>query len=193
MQLVILHIVTCEGFTWLIIMGSGFGWLYLLALLLQLQSIITAHNWCLSQTRSFPCWTTSVFSSTVTNDERRTPSHWIIELPYECRMIELSSTELASRGPKYRSPARTVRVILFSRCHETCLSNRWLAMDYSLSIRCSGNVCLASRWLATDFRSDSTIPAFRHHVTLCWKNPYDTPFKLIKLLTLWSCTKLDFP
>jgi hypothetical protein len=36
---------------------------------LQLHSIMTAHNQWLSTTRSIPYWTTSVFSSTVTNDE----------------------------------------------------------------------------------------------------------------------------
>jgi hypothetical protein len=34
---------------------------------LQLQSIITAHNRLMSKTRSIPYWTTSVFSSTVTD------------------------------------------------------------------------------------------------------------------------------
>jgi hypothetical protein len=34
---------------------------------LQLQSIRTAHNHCLSKTRSIPYWTTSVFSSTLTD------------------------------------------------------------------------------------------------------------------------------
>jgi hypothetical protein len=43
------------------------GWLDLLALLLQLHPIITAHNQCLSKTRSIPYWTTIVFSSTATN------------------------------------------------------------------------------------------------------------------------------
>jgi hypothetical protein len=57
-------IVTCKGFAWLITMGSG---LDLLALLLQLQSIITAHNQWLCKTRSIPYRTTSVFSSTVTD------------------------------------------------------------------------------------------------------------------------------
>jgi hypothetical protein len=39
-------------------------------------------------------------------------------------------------------------------------------MDYSVSIRCSGNACLANRLLAMDFRSGTTIPAFRRHVTI---------------------------
>jgi hypothetical protein len=43
---------------------------------LQLQSISTARNQWLSKTRSFPYWTTSVSSSTVTNDEWRIPSDW---------------------------------------------------------------------------------------------------------------------
>jgi hypothetical protein len=46
--------------------GFWIGWLDLLALLLQLQSIITAHNRWLPKTRSIPYWTT-VFSSTVTD------------------------------------------------------------------------------------------------------------------------------
>jgi hypothetical protein len=50
---------------------------------LQLRSIITVHNQWLSETRSVPYWTTIVFSSTVTNDERRTTAHWNIELHYE--------------------------------------------------------------------------------------------------------------
>jgi hypothetical protein len=43
--------------------GFWIGWFDLLALLLQLQSIITAHNQWLLKTRSIPYWTTSVFSS----------------------------------------------------------------------------------------------------------------------------------
>jgi hypothetical protein len=50
-------------------------WLDLLSLLLQSRPIITAHNQWLPKTRSIPYWTTSVFSSTVTNDERRITAH----------------------------------------------------------------------------------------------------------------------
>jgi hypothetical protein len=42
---------------------------------LQLQPIITAHNQWLSKTRAIPYWTTSVFSSAVTNAKRRVPAH----------------------------------------------------------------------------------------------------------------------
>jgi hypothetical protein len=59
--------VTYPGFAWLIITGSGFGWLDVLALLLQFQSILTSHNQWLSETCSIPYWTTSVFPSTVTD------------------------------------------------------------------------------------------------------------------------------
>jgi hypothetical protein len=51
--------------------GFSIRWLGLLALLLQLQSMITAHSQRRPKTRSTPCWTTSVCSSTVTNAERR--------------------------------------------------------------------------------------------------------------------------
>jgi hypothetical protein len=57
------QIVTWLGFR----DGFWIGWLDLLALQLQLQSIITAHNQLLLKTRSIPCWITSVFSSTVTD------------------------------------------------------------------------------------------------------------------------------
>jgi hypothetical protein len=112
------HIVTYAGFR--------IGWLYLLSLLLKLQSIIAAHN----QTRSIPYWTTSVFSSAVTNFA-----------------IELSWTELTSRW--------TVRVLLcFIRCHgNVCLASRWLAMDLRVCLlireRVLPNRCLAMAILFT--------------------------------------------
>jgi hypothetical protein len=43
----------------------------LIGISLQLQPIITAHNQWLPKTRSIPYWTTSVFSSSVMNDEQR--------------------------------------------------------------------------------------------------------------------------
>jgi hypothetical protein len=93
-------------------------------------------------------------------------NHLEWRLSFECQMTELSWTKLTSRWPKYRSPPQTVFVILFSCFHKMCLSNRCPAMDYFVSICCSGNVCLASRWLAMDFCSGSTIPAFGCHVTI---------------------------
>jgi hypothetical protein len=54
--------------------NNGF-WIGFTGTSLQLQSIVTAHNQWLSKTPSIPYWTTSVFSSTVTNDKRRIPDH----------------------------------------------------------------------------------------------------------------------
>jgi hypothetical protein len=45
---------------------------------LQLKSIMTARNQRMSTTRSVPYWTTSVFSSTMTNDEWRISAEWIL-------------------------------------------------------------------------------------------------------------------
>jgi hypothetical protein len=69
---------------------------------LQLQSIMTAHNQWLSKTHSIHCWTTSVFSSTVTSE------HWIALNDVclandESLATEISWTELTSRQPEYRS------------------------------------------------------------------------------------------
>jgi hypothetical protein len=55
--------------------GFWIGWLDLLTPSLQLQPLITEHKQWLSKTRSIPYWSTSVFSSTVTNDERKISAH----------------------------------------------------------------------------------------------------------------------
>jgi hypothetical protein len=140
------------------------GWLDLLALRLQLQSIITAHNRWLSQTRSIPYWTTSVFSSTVTNDERRITAH----LP--------SWTELTSRRNEYKSTCLTVlRFFCFSvfiRCKGNIITEP-LPSDVHIScLFVAAGTCLASRRLAMDLRSGSTIPAFRRRVTILSSNKY---------------------
>jgi hypothetical protein len=60
----------CPGVSWLIMMGSRLdGWIYWHTYYnySYLQSITIAHNQWLSKTRSIPYWTTSVFSSTVTD------------------------------------------------------------------------------------------------------------------------------
>jgi hypothetical protein len=44
-------------------------WIGFIGTSLQLQLIIKAHNQCLSKTRSILYWTTSVYSSTVMNEE----------------------------------------------------------------------------------------------------------------------------
>jgi hypothetical protein len=93
--------------------GFWIRWLDLLALLLQLKSLWAAHNQWLLKTRSVPYWTTSVFSSTVTDlvliYELVTSSasvvHWLTlyrwtldfsRMTYDW-IIELSWTELNSR------------------------------------------------------------------------------------------------
>jgi hypothetical protein len=113
---------------------------------LHLQSIITADNQWLSQTRSIPYWTTSVFSSTVTNDKRRITSEW----------TELNRT---SRRTEYRSSSPTVRVLLcFIRCHENvCLASRWLSMNFCV---CSLPRKFAHQAVAQQWTS-SLAPLFR--------------------------------
>jgi hypothetical protein len=60
---------------WRIITGSEFDdWIYW-HLLLQLQRIITAQNYWLLKTRFIPYWTTSVFSSAVTD---LVPIYWSV-------------------------------------------------------------------------------------------------------------------
>jgi hypothetical protein len=54
------------------------GWLDLLTPSLQFKPIITAHSQWLSKTRSIHYWSTSVFSSTVTNNKWRLSPEWIL-------------------------------------------------------------------------------------------------------------------
>jgi hypothetical protein len=82
-QIPIYIYITYKGFSVTNNNGFWIRWLDLLALFLQLQAIMTAYNQWLSTTRFILCWTRSLFSSTVTNDERRTTNHCShIELPW---------------------------------------------------------------------------------------------------------------
>jgi hypothetical protein len=112
---------------------------------------MTAHNQWLSKTRSIPHRTTSVFSSTVTDEERRTFVH------------SFSWSELTSRRTEYRSLSRTVRLLLsLFVAAGTCLPNRCLAIDYSaFSLQRERVNFMASRCLAMDH---SGFQASRHNI-----------------------------
>jgi hypothetical protein len=113
--------------------NNGFWnwWLNLLALLLPLQSIMTAHNQWLPKNRSIPHWTRGVFSSTVTDlvliYESVTSSASVV------RWLTLHSWTLTfwillrltnpnhewspfynSGRTEERAPPRTVRLLLFA-------------------------------------------------------------------------------
>jgi hypothetical protein len=90
----------------------------------------------MTRTRSIPCWTTSVFFSTLTNDERRIAAHTLNCL--ERYLSDESLSFITSRRLEYRSPSQTVP-LLFSRCHGNVFVN----------IRCHGNLCLATSYLTT--------------------------------------------
>jgi hypothetical protein len=118
-----MNIVKYSGFAWLIITRSWLvDWIYW-RLLLQLQSIITAHNRWLSQTRPMPYWTMSVISSA-----------WLTWLWFTNKSLmkheggmkneHSLATELTSGRTEYKSPCLTVPLLF-------C---------FSLFIRCSGNV-----------------------------------------------------
>jgi hypothetical protein len=54
---------------------------------LQLKLIITVHDHWPSTTRSIPYWTTSAFSSPVTNDERRITARTLNSLRIELQQF----------------------------------------------------------------------------------------------------------
>jgi hypothetical protein len=104
-------------------MGSGLDD-YIYWHFFQLQSIMTAHNQWLSTTRSIPYWTTSVFSSIVTNSERR-----------------ISWTELTSRRTEYKSPCLTVPLLFpVSSVATKRVSIPWQRLEFSKRVRCRENM-----------------------------------------------------
>jgi hypothetical protein len=126
---VIVHIITYRRLAWLIIMGSRFDdWIYWTPLL-QLQSLITAHNQWLSATRSIPCWARSVFSSRVTNDERKIPAHTL-----NCLEGRLSHEWILKsiHGSLYR----LVRIHGNSFVTKTCLLKRSLLGNRGCIVAC---------------------------------------------------------
>jgi hypothetical protein len=129
-----MYIVTCP----ISVNNCNGFWIGFINTSLQLQPIITAHNQLLSKTRSI--LTGLRVSSTVTNDKRRI-------------ICESSRTELTSRQTEYRSPSRTVRLLLrLFVAVGTCLQNRCLAVDYSASSFAVGTCVnfVASSCLAMD-------------------------------------------
>jgi hypothetical protein len=114
---------------------------------LQLQSIMTAHNHWLSNTRSIPYWTTSVFSSTATE--------LVFGSPFNCDCLERRLFDECSRSllGRFYSLARIHgKCLLLTRIHVNCLLSQKLV--------------LSKRWLTMDFCSGSAVPVFRRHATI---------------------------
>jgi hypothetical protein len=89
-----------SGVPWRIITGSGLDyWIYLHFYYNDSKLQVTAHNWRLPKTRSIPSWTTSVFSSIMTDGvlmrESATFSASVdplvnppqLSTPYECGLL----------------------------------------------------------------------------------------------------------
>jgi hypothetical protein len=127
------------------------GWLDLLALLLQLQSTITAHNQRLPKTRSVPYWTTSVFSSTVTDsvliyelityESLRANDEWIMRNQSPLNSLEpniSNSWSITASCPLLRNVCQSRGDALISTrvfvAEGTCLRNPYLAMVILVTI-----------------------------------------------------------
>jgi hypothetical protein len=79
------------------------------------------------------------------------------------------------RRPEYRSPSRTVRVILFICCPGNVLTEPLPNKRIIPCLFVTSGTCLPNSWLAMDFRSGSAIPAFRRHVTIYYHKSYHVP------------------
>jgi hypothetical protein len=135
---------------------------------LQLEPIITAHNQWLSTTRSIPYWTTSVFSFTVTNDERRftAQSFSCLErsLPDESLTNELRLfyNFQATRIEAITSKSEFI-LLLFMFC--------WLAPKRRNVLLSNGGStvdCVTSKCVYRSVVWQWTILAFRRHDKFCY-------------------------
>jgi hypothetical protein len=132
--------------------GLWIGWLNLLALLLQLRPIKTAHNQWPSKTHSIPYWTTSVFSFTVTNliliYESVTSSasvvrwltlhSWTLNCSYEwLKWLHESTLFYNSGRTEDRPPPRNIRLLAsVSSVATKRVSISWQRFDFYKRVRC---------------------------------------------------------
>jgi hypothetical protein len=125
--------------------GFWIWWLDLLALLLQLQPIITAHNQWLPKTGSNPSWITSVFSSTVSNDDGRIASELVLGSPFYCDCLERHLSGSCNHGSLYRLVRIYVNCSSRKRAYRT-VAYQWTSASvrcYSAFRRCLLNLHLA--------------------------------------------------
>jgi hypothetical protein len=162
--IILLHNVMYEEFAWLIITGSRLDdWIYWHSL--QLQLIITAHNQWLLKTRSNSYWTTSVFTSAVTDlvliYETVTPSasvvrwltlhSWTLNFWILLRMYHWIPYEWRLRMPSLSQLGMNRR--------ETTTSN---ISCTTASIRCSGNVLTEPLPSNGHIRHNINMPSVEH-------------------------------
>jgi hypothetical protein len=144
------------------IVGFGFyGWIYWHNFTVTLN-YDSSSQW-LSNTRSIPCWTTSVISLTVSNGERRITAHTLnsclknVLLIYEWTLF-YNFGGATERAPSWNnssySPVATWMSLLIFVTAETYV-NPWQRFDQLL--RCSGNLCLPNRRLANDHIRHNTF------------------------------------
>jgi hypothetical protein len=135
---------------------------------------MTAHNQWLSTTRFVPYWTASVFSSAVTNDERRITAYTSNSFWLGLRMNHDSfNFQVARRESTTSNSCYTVC------CHgNLCLATCCLATIRSL-LFVAARTWLTSRCSVIDVSSGSTTPTFRrclpsrclvmdYSVTICY-------------------------
>jgi hypothetical protein len=138
---------------------------------LQLHSILTAYNQWLSTSRWIPFWTTSCFTSTVTNDERRIPAHtlnchegrlsheWILKSLYGClyRLVRIHGNPLSQ-----------------IRCHENVLIETFATKEprFSCCLRYRGNVLseiLPSKWSYSGFQASCHNTYWFNLISYVWE------------------------
>jgi hypothetical protein len=164
-----------RGYAWLIITGSGFDdWIYwVIHLQLLLITITYNSSYSVTKSRSIPSWTTSIFSSTMTDLHEWRPSYeWLLRMNY------MSFYNLVRTGNRTlpwnvwllycADPLARERVLIPGQrlvVTETRLVKRCPAMDHSIFqafwlTRCHANVrqlrsnrALTSRCPAVDVYS----------------------------------------
>jgi hypothetical protein len=135
--------------------GFCIGWSDLLALLLQLQPIMTAHNQWLSKTCSIPLLDECLLFHC---------DDWRMK-----NLLQLNSPDWTSFQTNEYKSSPTVHVLLCYWCFGYCHGNVFgelLASNRLLHLFVVMGTCSPSHCLEMDVRSGSTIPALGRHVTI---------------------------
>jgi hypothetical protein len=138
----------------------------------------------ITKTRTIPYWITSAFSSTVTNDERRTPCDWNTELRYESQW--LNSLNLLPGDPNIQG----VHFAIFRR-PEHLIGRHWYLPANSMTFILWSTDQWVSQCYVTECYRSFYCALFCVFMTL-WVNVLSACALNTRYITISNCSSVIF-